>query len=179
MYRRDLYIKKRPESGSNDYSFCTDFFERKDGKLTAYDRFVSCDYEDKYSRHNRYRYYTKVTKFLKKAEYIGKRFRRTKIVKYQNGNIDRSFMDDSISDLIVLFATPDLVLIERRNGFQNKHRYEMLNPRYFNDGNFEFIGEQIPQEKSREDILLEIITQLESDKGKAKAREKSLQLKRK
>lgn len=166
--------------------------------MTAYSGIVYHNYEDKYDRHNRYKYYTKLTQYLKKAEYIGRKFKRTQPVNLCNGThssvkeryifnpgstqkrtqkrthinvhnekIDVSFMEvDSTSDLVVLFATPELVLIERTDHFLGKKRYEMLCPRYINDGNYDFFGKQIPQTKSKEDVLLEIMEQIESDKQK-------------
>ena len=204
MYRRDLYVKRGPENGSSDYSYITDFIERKDGKMTAYSTLAYDSFEDKCDRHNRYKHYTKLTQFLKKAEYIGKKFRRTQPVKLYNEyhpipiemeyilktsrmnngararrrrnhvpscGIDRSYMIDN-PDLIVLFATPELVLIEKTDYYLGKKRYEMLNTIYISDGNFEFYGEQIPQTKSKEDVLLEIMEQVESDKQRFEEEEK-------
>lgn len=171
MFRRDIYIKRNLEKDNfGDYSFFEDFHERKDGKITAYSVFCSHDYEDKYDKHNRYKYYTKLTSFMKNAEYIGKKFKRTKQTQLAPGKFDRSYMEEiKLGDysLIVLYATSDLILIQETS-ISGDVSYEMLDPRYFRDGNFSFYGEQVPQTKSKEDIILEIIDQTERYKEKQK-----------
>ena len=143
--------------GEDDYSGCNEFWVSmidenginmiEQSLLNTTKRFANKQELDKS--------FTRLTDFLEHARYVGRYFKRTKPV---NSN-DKSYMEDDNSAL-VLFATDRLMLI-KYSGFDSE-KFEMLSPRYFEDGNFEFYGEFVGEYSDKTSLYQAINEQIVS-----------------
>ena len=91
--------------------------------------------------------------FLDDANYIGRYFKRTAKIDGR----DISFMEEDNSTL-VLFATDNQMLIQTNDS--SGKEFKMLSSRYFEDGNFEYYGEQHDEYNDKEAVFHAIEKQL-------------------
>ena len=95
-----------------------------------------------------------MTDFLKQATFVGRHFRRTEPMAFTG---DNSFRDNG--DTIVALYRTDTLLLVKRNVLGEEH-FEMISPRFLNDGHYEFYGEVDPEFMYPEDLCQAIINQL-------------------
>lgn len=101
--------------------------------------------------------YIRLSTFLKEAEYIGKEFVRTKPLII-NGIKDISYItEDLYSETRVLYRTSYAMLAEYKS--INSRNLEMLEPIYFKDNNYKFIGNS-HEEKPKKEIYKEILEEI-------------------
>ena len=152
------------QSGLVDYSYCSSFW-MVDEKASS-DGF-EITIEDPSDSHHRktfknidelYRKYMDFREFLSEAKYVGRYFKRTAKIEGR----DISFMEED-NKTLVLFATESHMLIQYE--FLGEKKFEMLSPRYFEDGNFEYYGEQHYEYNDKDEMFKAIEKQL-TDKKK-------------
>lgn len=101
--------------------------------------------------------YIKLSTFLKDAEYIGKVFVRTKPLTI-NGIKDISYItEDPYSETRILYRTSYAMLAEYKS--INSRNLEMLEPIYFKDDNYKFIGNS-HEEKTKKETYKEILEEI-------------------
>lgn len=112
--------------------------------------------------------FIKLSDFLNKATFVGRKFRRTKPLGANFGKTDRSFMNTSLDEHIVLYATQDLFLAKEIN-YSGDDAYTLIYSRYTLDGNYVFYGPVYSEYKDTQKVYSEIMEQLSSyDKGRSK-----------
>ena len=112
--------------------------------------------------------FIKLSDFLNKATFVGRKFKRTTPLKAKNGKSDRSFMDVTYNEYIVLYATQDLFLVKETDELDGD-KYRLIYSRYTLDGNYVFYGEVYSEYKDKQKVYSEILEQLKTyNKGKAK-----------
>lgn len=116
--------------------------------------------------------FTSLREFLDKSTFVGREFKRTKpIINEITGKFDKSYMHD-IGDNkeIVLYATQELFLVRSFDEILG-NKYELINSKYVQDGNYEFFGPIYDEYKDKTFVYQEIMKQLnliEEDKRKSK-----------
>lgn len=101
--------------------------------------------------------YIKLSTFLKKAEYVGKEFVRTKPLIINKIKDISYITEDPYSQTTVLYKTDYAMLAEYKS--TNSRNLEMLEPIYFEDNNYKFIGNAY-QEKTKKEIYKEILEEI-------------------
>ena len=114
--------------------------------------------ENKGNKLPLYRKYMDFREFLSEAKYVGRYFKRTAKIEGR----DISFMEED-NKTLVLFATESHMLIQYE--FLGEKTFEMLSPRYFEDGNFGYYGEQHDEYNDKDEMFKAIEKQL-TDKKK-------------
>lgn len=106
--------------------------------------------------------FIKLSDFLEKAIFVGRKFKRIKPTKDSGGEQDDSYIlyDKKFSSqYIVLYATQDLFLIKRIDRILGEE-YALINSRYTLDGNYEFFGPVYEEYRDRNKVYREILEQI-------------------
>ena len=116
--------------------------------------------------------FIKLSEFLNKATFGGRKFKRTKPIISMMNKTDKSYMpiDNDIyaTKYIVLYATQDLFLIKRIDGVLGE-KYALINSGYTLDGNYQFFGPVYDEYRDKNKVYQEILTQVsEYNKGKGR-----------
>lgn len=168
----ELYLKKNSErSHAGTQSFWQ--LLTKDDKLIILNR---CDktFQSKrvYSSiKNMKNDFIKLSDFLEKATFVGRKFKRTKALTDLTGDIDQSYMDFNLDiyeiKYIVLYATQDLFLIKMISKYEEE--YALINSKYTLDGNYEFFGPVYEEYRNMNKVYKEILEQVNGcNKGKGR-----------
>lgn len=152
-------IKKLSKSkGMVDYSGCDNFWIEKeqDGKKITLVSQSVIQLEKEFDSFDELdNFFIDLREFLDQAKYVGKKFKRTAKVDGR----DISYMENDERPL-VLFATDSNILV--LDSFLGETKYEMISPRYFDDGNFEFVGEVDNSYNDKEAVYQAISKQINS-----------------
>ncbi len=92
--------------------------------------------------------YIKLSTFLNEAEYIGKEFVRTKPLIINDIKDVSYITEDPYSSTTVLYKTDYAMLVEYKS--TNTRYLEMLDPIYFKDNNYKFIGNKVNKDDKTE-----------------------------
>lgn len=117
--------------------------------------------------------YIKLSEFLEKATFVGRKFRRTKPIINTDGEEDLTYTKDSLATVIntqyiVLYATQELFLIKRID-MMHKDEYSLIVSKYTLDGNYEFFGPVYEEYKDKNKVYTEILEQVSNyNRGKRK-----------
>lgn len=153
--------------GKLDYSYTEDFwqaYKERNGILLkcSYSNSVERVYKDIEQLESDF---VKLSDFLDKATFVGRKFRRTKPVIHHTGKGDKSYMfvDDKYY-YIVLYAMQDLFLVMKHS--YNGDEYLLINSQYTLDGNYEFYGEVFQEYADKDMVYREILEQIENKNRK-------------
>lgn len=149
--------------GALDYSYTNDFhilnYNGEEYLMYNHTRLLGGHIHNKYftSLYELKKEYISLIDFMNKATFIGRRFNRTKPVE----NDDRSFMNSDINRMpIALYGSLDLLIVI--DPYDNGIR--IINSRYLQDKNFEFVGDEIYLEyKDKGKLYKAILTQILQD----------------
>ena len=124
------------------------------------ERYISLDELD--------RGYIRLDKFIMDGKFIGREFRRVSSVityygidKDDSKIIDNRYLkiDDYDNKYIVLYEKDNTFLVKYVYG--NKVLYGIIDCRYIQDGNYEFIGDIYEEYINREKVYLDIVKQMD------------------
>lgn len=125
------------------------------------ERYISLDELD--------RGYIRLDKFIMDGKFVGREFRRISPVityygidKDDSKIIDNRYLkiDDYDNKYIVLYEKDNTFLVKYVYG--NKVLYGIIDCRYIQDGNYEFIGDIYLEYMDREKVYLDIVKQMDS-----------------
>jgi len=116
--------------------------------------------------------FIKLSEFLNKATFVGRKFNRTKPIISMMNKIDKSYMSTDLdiysTKYIVLYATQNLFLIKRIDRVLGE-KYALINSRYTLDGNYQFFGPVYDEYRDKNKVYQEILTQVSGyNKGKGR-----------
>ena len=161
----DSMYKLSKEKGLVDYSGCDSFWIADETELLNGQGITLVEQDNTVHKKETFENYDKLSEkfidfreFLSEAKYVGRYFKRTAKIEGR----DISYMEEDESTL-VLFATEYHMLIQYE--FLGKKSFEMLSPRYFEDGNFEYYGEKHDEYNDKDEMFKAIEKQL-TDKKK-------------
>lgn len=161
-YLNNMKIIKEAE-GSKDYSYCDEFWistvEENGINMSTCPYYSSEDIEERFFTDKKEldRHFTRLMGFLNNAEYVGKYFKRTASI-----GKDKSYMDSDNECLVLYSDGKRMLVLEKIANFEPK--FEMLRPRYIEDGNYEFYGEYTDKYKDKVSLYKAISNQLISRK---------------
>ena len=146
-----------------DYNGCSDFWQlfvcnykiimdmKSDNANFKYRKVYNCKYEiDKD--------FIKLSEFLDKATFIGKKFKRTKPIISENNRKDTSYMNPEYYEYIVLYSYNNIFLTKEI--WSEGKCYYLLDSRYFLDGNYIFYGETYKEYKDKSMVFRDIVSQV-------------------
>lgn len=158
--------KDEKEKGIPDYSGCDNFWIsiiRDDGiAMVEQDSIPELGLVKKFKTKEEVdEKFIRLRVFLDKAKYVGKKFRRTKAVKTRTmtGEI---LMDASYRyahSITVLYALDNIMIAVEDGPFSSKKRFLVISPRYLEDGNYEFYGEQNNEYMDKPEVYQAILQQ--------------------
>ena len=112
--------------------------------------------------------YIRLDEFIKNGKFIGREFRRiSPLITYYGVDSDNSRIidnrylkiDDYDNKYIVLYEKDNTFLVKYVYG--NKGWYGIIDCRYIQDGNYEFIGDIYLEYMDREKVYLDIVKQID------------------
>ena len=177
---KDVLSTELNKEGKLDYSGCTDFWictitdgifmKNGDGKyiklevINKYGERITKECTVKELGDN----FISLTSFLEQAEYIGKKFKRTKPLDGDFAYVHDEFSIPEVDDVLALYKLDNLLLVYSRDGFNKKdYEYEILDTRYLEDGNYKFYGKENKEFKDKKtEIYQGIFNQMHKHKVK-------------
>lgn len=134
--------------------------------LYQYDKFGKSFEVDSISLEEINKGYIKLSDFLRNANYVGKKFRRTAplITYYGTDEVkyrmkDNSYLDVDDYENIVLYSMDNIFLVKCISCFGEI--YKIIGCNYIIDGNYEFYGDIYEEYNNRDKIYLEIVKQID------------------
>ena len=104
--------------------------------------------------------FIKLSDFLDKATFVGRKFRRTKPIVFQAGKVAKMYMSETGEYYhVVLYAMQDLFLVKKYSKIGEE--YQLINSQCTMDGNYEFYGEVFNQYADKDMVYREILEQVE------------------
>ncbi len=100
--------------------------------------------------------FIKLSDFLDKATFVGRKFRRTKPALLPSGVSAKMYMNETDERYhIVLYAMQDLFLVKKYSKFGEE--YQLINSQCTMDGNYEFYGKVFDQFADKDMVYREIL----------------------
>lgn len=161
--REELEEEKKNYSEEDEtYSGTDEFFmleiTEEDLHLVTYTAYgrkhvIECD-EKKLKEQ-----YKRLVEFLSEAEYVGKEFIRTKPVYIDAIKRTDYMKPEAGVDVKILYKTPYAMLLQYKT--QHRTYYEMLNPLYFLDNNYDLIGNTDKTFSDKKEMIKTVADEIE------------------
>ena len=104
--------------------------------------------------------YVRMIDFLAEAKYIGKEFRRTDSLDYNDIKIVDYMKKEKDTTTKVLYKTDYAMLAEYKS--KNSRYFEMIKPIYFEDGKYKFVGKQDNSYNNKKQVLKSVADEIEN-----------------
>ena len=158
--------EERKEKGILDYTGCNSFWMSviKDDGIYMVEKSNSpvLDVVRKYnSKEEVDRDFIRLRVFLEKAKYVGKKFKRTKVLEVTHSDGGLSLHSDYLFiPSTILYAMGDCSIVLSEYGFLDEKKFSVMSSQYIKDGNYEIMDGVNDEYKDQAALYQKVLHQL-------------------